>query len=235
MPDGPTVVVIDDDRSVLLLVERTLTDDDYRTITADSAEAGLQTIREHQPAAVFLDIMLPETSGLELFSSIREVDAKLPVVFITAAADSDTAIDAMRLGAFDYISKPLDVAHLRAVAARAIKTRQLMSVPVALGAEPLTSATGEELAFIGRSPAMLEVFKSIGRVAEQDVPVLIRGESGTGKETRGSRHLPAQSTCRSDLPRSQLCRLARLAPGERTVRVRKGGLHRGGSAADWEV
>ena len=182
MPDCPTVVVIDDDRSVLLLVERALADDDYRIITAGSANEGLHAIREHQPAAVILDIMLPETSGLELFSSIREVDARLPVVFITAAADSETAIDAMQLGAFDYISKPLDVAHLRAVADRAIKTRQLMSVPVALGAEPLTSAAGEELAFIGRSPAMLEVFKSIGRVAEQDVPVLIRGESGTGKE-----------------------------------------------------
>ena len=177
-----TVIAIDDDRSVLHLIEQVLADDVGQIVTVDNADQGLSVIREEQPAVVFLDIVLPKINGLELFKSIRDLDSKLPVVFITAAADSETAIEAMQLGAFDYISKPLDVSHLRSVAARAIKSRQLMSTPVALDAEPLAASANSGLAFIGRSPAMLDVFKSIGLVAEQDVPVLIRGESGTGKE-----------------------------------------------------
>ncbi|MCA9108744.1 MAG: sigma-54-dependent Fis family transcriptional regulator [Planctomycetaceae bacterium] len=182
MPKGLTVIAIDDDRSVLMLVERALADDGYEVIAVESAAKGLSAIESSRPAVVLLDIMLQDMTGLELFSSIRALDAKLPVVFITAAADSETAIEAIQLGGFDYIPKPLDLVHLRSVVTKAIKTRRLMSVPVALGSEPLKLENGDQLAFIGRSPAILEVFKAIGRVAQQDVPVLIRGESGTGKE-----------------------------------------------------
>ena len=182
MSKSPVVIAIDDDRSVLMLIERALGEEGYQVVAVETAIEGLAVTSDQRPAVVLLDIMLQDTNGLELFASIREIDAKLPVVFITAAADSETAIYAMQLGGFDYIPKPLDLAHLRAVAARAVKTRQMMSVPVALGSQPVTQENGDQLAFIGRSPAMLEVFKAIGRVALQDVPVLIRGESGTGKE-----------------------------------------------------
>lgn len=112
MSKAPIVIAIDDDRSVLMLVERALGEEGYEVATFETASEGLAAIQDQRPAVVLLDIMLQETNGLELFSSIREIDVKLPVVFITATADSETAIDAIQLGGFDYIPKPLDLAHL---------------------------------------------------------------------------------------------------------------------------
>ncbi len=142
--------------------------------------------REAQPDAALLDILLPKTSGLELFEELRAADAKLPIVFITSLASSETAIKAMTLGAFDYLLKPLDVARIRDLVGQALEIRRLMSIPVELPgtdsqADDATSPVrGDTL--VGSSPQMQEVYKAIGRVAPQDVTVLIRGESGTGKE-----------------------------------------------------
>ena len=108
-------------------------------------------------------------------------ESRLPVIFMTVEAASHTAIEAMQLGAFDYLAKPLSVDPLRDLVEKAIEQRQISSVPVAITADEDALEDSGEL-FIGRSPSMLEVFKSIGRVAKQNVPVLIRGESGTGKE-----------------------------------------------------
>jgi len=174
------VVVIDDDRSVCEMIRRSLEKIDLVVSTVATAEDGLNLIRKESPDVVLLDIMLPRTSGLEVFQKIRDIDRKLPIIFITAGSDSSTAIKAMQLGGFDYVTKPLDLPALSELVEKAIATRRMMNTPVALhmsdGAFPDTES------FVGRSPAMLEVFKSIGRVAAQNVPVLIRGESGTGKE-----------------------------------------------------
>lgn len=172
------LVVIDDDRSVLMLVQRGL--HQHEVETAENGRVGLDVIRRFQPDVVLLDVMLRETTGMEVFQQIQAFDRKLPVIFITAEADSDTAITAMQLGAFDYVSKPLDLLALQDLVTKAARTRQMMNVPVAL--ETSASSDAEREAFIGRSPKMLEVFKAIGRVAKQNVTVLIRGESGTGKE-----------------------------------------------------
>ncbi len=130
--------------------------------------------------AVLLDIGLPDRSGLATYCEIKEMDRRLPVIFMTIEATSGTAIEAMQLGAFDYLAKPLSVAPLRDLVDKAIVQRRLATVPVALS--PNDEKLGSSELFIGRSEAMLEVFKAIGRVAKQNVPVLIRGESGTGKE-----------------------------------------------------
>ncbi len=176
----PKVVVIDDDRSVCEMIRRSLQKIDLVVSTYATADEGLCAIRSESPDVVLLDIVLPGTSGLEVFETIRGIDRKLPVIFITAGSDSSTAIKAMQLGGFDYVTKPLDLPSLSELVEKAIVTRRMMNTPVAL------FMSEEELpnteSFVGRSPAMLEVFKSIGRVAAQNVPVLIRGESGTGKE-----------------------------------------------------
>lgn len=172
------LVVIDDDRAVLLLVQRGLSQHEVRT--AETAQVALEAVREFQPDVVLLDVLLRETTGLDVLQSIQAIDRKLPVIFITADADSETAITAMQLGAFDYVSKPLDLRTLSELVLRAARTREMMNVPVALGTDESASLLRD--AFIGRSPKMLEVFKAIGRVAKQNVTVLIRGESGTGKE-----------------------------------------------------
>jgi DNA-binding NtrC family response regulator len=176
----PTVLVVDDDRTVTHLVERALAEGPLSVVAARTAEEGLNLVRSTRPDVVLLDIMLPGSSGLEVFHQIQEVDRRVPVIFITAGAGSETAIQAMQLGAYDYVAKPLDVAQLRTLVAKALDTRRMMSVPVAL---PI-AANDEPLGdlFVGRSPEMLEVFKSVGRVARQNVTVLIRGESGSGKE-----------------------------------------------------
>ncbi|MEJ7590493.1 MAG: sigma-54 dependent transcriptional regulator [Planctomycetaceae bacterium] len=174
------VVVIDDDRSVGEMIRRSLAKIDLTVLTVTKADEGLDSIRKESPDVVLLDIMLPGTSGLDVFQQIREIDRKLPIIFITAGSDSSTAIKAMQLGGFDYVTKPLDLPALNDLVEKAMTIRRMMNTPVALhmseGAVPDTES------FVGRSPAMLEVFKSIGRVAAQNVPVLIRGESGTGKE-----------------------------------------------------
>jgi two-component system nitrogen regulation response regulator GlnG len=140
----------------------------------------LAVIRREEPDALLLDIMLPEANGLELATQIRHLDAKLPIVIITALNGSDTAIEAMTRGAYDYLLKPLDKQHVQDVIERALHTRRLMQAPVLL--ENAVEASDQGDAMVGRSTAMLDVYKQIGRVAPQDVAVLIRGESGTGKE-----------------------------------------------------
>jgi two-component system nitrogen regulation response regulator GlnG len=123
---------------------------------------------------------LPEISGLEAFHKLHALDSKLPVIFMTAVDSSELAIQAMSLGAYDFVMKPLDVSVLRNLVKQALEIRRFMNVPVAVpGASDLPENADR---IVGRSTAMQSVYKAIGRVAQQDVAVLIRGESGTGKE-----------------------------------------------------
>lgn len=174
------VLVIDDDRTVLRLVEKALADVDIELFSAETAEDGMALLKQEQPDALLLDIMLPDKTGLELAQEIRAFDAKLPVVFITVSDDSDVAIEAMKLGAYEYVLKPLGIEQIQDLVERGLETRRLMQAPVLLQENNDPTQDGEVL--VGRSPQMLEVYKQIGRVAAQDVSVLIRGESGTGKE-----------------------------------------------------
>ncbi len=125
---------------------------------------------------VVLDIQLPDRSGLDLFREIHAAAPRRPVVFITAHGTADTAIDAMKGGAFDYLVKPVDLERLSLVLQRAFDAARLMSAPAALPADE----PGDRI--VGRSPVMQEMCKAIGRIAPQDVNVLILGESGAGKE-----------------------------------------------------
>ena len=182
----PKILVIDDDRSVRHLIEKTFEGSDVEVLTAASAEDGRRLQRESRPDVALLDILLPTTSGLQLFEELRSSDAKLPIVFITSLASSETAIKAMTMGAFDYLLKPLDVAQIRELVGQALEIRRLMSIPVDVPGA-LANADGDASpnrsdTLVGSSPQMQEVYKAIGRVAPRDVTVLVRGESGTGKE-----------------------------------------------------
>jgi two-component system nitrogen regulation response regulator GlnG len=175
----PSLLVIDDDRTVLALFKRVFKDSGVTLHVADNATDGMAMLRDVQPDVLVLDILLPEGPSITLAKDVRQFDLRLPVIFITATNDSDTAIEAMKLGAYDYLLKPLDVAQVEALIDRALETRRLMKSPVHL--EPSDGLDDGDL-LVGRSPKMLEVYKQIGRVAAQDVTVLISGESGTGKE-----------------------------------------------------
>lgn len=173
------VLIIDDDRLIRLTVQRGLSSEGFEVIEAANAAEGLAAVDAHRPDVALVDVFMPEMNGLELFRKIRALDRKLPMIFVTSDTSSETTIEAMRLGAFDYLAKPIDIPQLRSLTASAAESRKLMDRPVAL------SLTGEgEVGerFVGRSGVMLEVLKSVGRVAAQDVTVLVRGESGTGKD-----------------------------------------------------
>jgi len=173
------ILVIDDDRAIRLMVERGLNAIGFEVRSAATAEQGLDMVRQSPPDVALVDVYLPEMNGLELYRKLRALDRKLPIIFITADNSSETTIEAMRLGAFDYLAKPLNLEQLRELTASAAESRRLMDQPVAMSLGT-PSDRGEQ--FIGRSAAMVEVFKAIGRVAEQNVSVLVRGESGSGKE-----------------------------------------------------
>jgi two-component system nitrogen regulation response regulator GlnG len=177
----PHILAIDDDRTVLRLIEKAFEDSPFELTTCSNAERGLPLLVEGEIDVCLLDIMLPEMNGLELAKKIRSLDARLPVIFITSMDDSDTAIEAMKLGAYEFCTKPLDIQQVQDLTEKALEARRLMRSPVTFEqTSQMDVGNGDQL--VGKSPAMVEVYKQIGRVAAQQVPVLIRGESGTGKE-----------------------------------------------------
>jgi nitrogen regulation protein NR(I) len=174
-----TILIIDDDDQLRKSFERLLREEGYTVESAASGEAGLKIIGNQSPDLVILDIRLPGMSGLETFKRIHEIEPKLPVIMMTAYGTTESAIEATKLGAFDYILKPFEIPDMLAVIGQALEAGRFMRSPVALDAAP-QKAPRE--AIIGRSKAMQDVYKAVGRVATTDATVLIRGESGTGKE-----------------------------------------------------
>lgn len=172
----PTLLVIDDEESVRYSFVRVFKGEGIQVVTAPTASEGLERFRELRPEVVVLDLQLPDCSGLDVFQEIRTEDPKRPVVFITAHGTTETAIEAMKGGAFDYLIKPVDLERLSQVIDRAFEAARLMQVPAVLPVEDSSDR------IVGRSPVMQEMCKAIGRIAPQDINVLILGESGTGKE-----------------------------------------------------
>jgi DNA-binding NtrC family response regulator len=174
-----TVLVIDDDPLVGQIVRAALPSAEFSTENAHTAAQAIAMWNHGRPSVVVLDHVLPDSDGLTLLAQFRERDSTLPVIFVTAHGSSQTAIDAMKGGAFDYLLKPLDVAELESRVRLARDARRLMRVPVVISADDADTADGDLL--IGRSPGMAEVFKGIGRAAARDLSVLLIGERGTGK------------------------------------------------------
>lgn len=173
------LLVIDDDDLILDSFHLAFAEPDYILVSKGTASEGLAAFSEETPDVAIIDIRLPDMSGMELFEKLHEIDAKVPVVLMTGHGTAGTAIEAMRAGAFDYLLKPLDLDALFATIESAAETSRMMRVPATV-AEDAESDEGDIL--IGNCPAMQEVYRSIGRVAPQNVTVLILGESGTGKE-----------------------------------------------------
>ncbi len=176
----PTLLLIDDEPSIQHAFRRAFREPDYTLATASSAAEGLKALDTHLPDVVILDVHLGDASGLETFEQIRRRDARIPVILITGHGTTDLAIEAMKRGAFEYLLKPLELPQLCELIAKACQSSRLMHVPaVVAGAEPEAAAAD---VLVGQCPQMQEVYKAVGRVAPQDVTVLITGESGTGKE-----------------------------------------------------
>src|SRR5437899_11780278 len=175
------LLLIDDDPVVISeQVRHAFPAPRHRVEVAGTGAEGLEHIRADAPDVILLDLRLPDQSGLEVYRQVRAIDARIPVIFITIAKAADAAIDAMKDGAYDYLFKPLDLRQLQRVVGEALEVARRMRQP-AVVAESAADVDVEG-AIVGGCPAMREVYKAIGRIAAQDVPVLIAGHSGTGKE-----------------------------------------------------
>ena len=181
--DWPTMdklLLIDDEDDVRYSFKRIFSSPDLVLETAASGEEGIEVIKTFKPDLVLMDVRMGGISGLETLRLIREDDAKLPIIMMTAFGTTQTAIEAMKLGAYDYLLKPFDVPKLKQIVNDALKAARDMKQVVAC--EPLLESEDYDMGIVGRSQSMQEVFKTIGQLAGSDATALITGESGTGKE-----------------------------------------------------
>jgi len=179
---APTILVIDDDRSALESLSDVLRGEGYRVVTESRS---LQAIRAISSPSLDVDLILtdlrmPEADGTQVLQAVREHHPHVPLIILTAFADMDSAIEAIRKGAYDYLSKPFKLDFLRMVVRRALDQSTLLRENRNLRTALKATAGPSEM--IGRSPEMVEVYKLIAKVAPLGTTVLIEGESGTGKE-----------------------------------------------------
>lgn len=173
------VLIIDDDRTLLKDFRRLLSDNGYTVATATSGPDGLSLIQTRRPDIVLLEVCLPGMNGLEVYERIRELAPDLPAIIMTAFGSTDTAIQATKLGAFEYVLKPFDLRDVMGLIDQALE--EFGYHEPYKGAHPGLDMPSMD-AIIGQSRSMIELYKAIGRVASTNATVLIRGESGTGKE-----------------------------------------------------
>jgi|UniRef100_UPI0040498136 DNA-binding NtrC family response regulator len=180
-PTSTTILLIDDDAEVRYSLTRVLTTQGYKVIEADSGESGVAAVKKGPaPDLIFLDIRMGGMGGIEALQHIRSTNPKQLVILMTAFGTAQTAIEAMKYGAFDYIMKPFDPAKVLSLAAKGVQARADMQ---AVGDyKPTVNPDDYREGIVGSAPVMQEVFKVIGQVTASDVTVMITGESGTGKE-----------------------------------------------------
>lgn len=168
------ILVVDDDQSVATAFERFLRHEGHTCLLASNAEDALRIVDEHRPPLAFMDVRMPGVDGLQALKMLRGRYPEVYVVIMTAHGTSQTSIDAMRAGAFEYVTKPLDLDELRTVIGHALSAKA--------GAPEALEVHSPRAALVGDSAGMQEVFKLIGVLAANDVPALVTGERGTGKE-----------------------------------------------------
>ena len=174
------LLVVDDDPRILKMAYKSLKRDSWKILTASSGGEALDIVSKTPLDLVLLDLKLPDYDGLELFRRITARDKDLPVVFITGNSSMDTAVEAMKLGAQDYLAKPFDLAEIRKVIQRTLQNCVKNNPCCAESSEVYLAS--DPYSIIGKDRRMLEVFKTVGKVADTGSAVLIRGETGTGKE-----------------------------------------------------
>ena len=186
---GATILIAEDDRAIRFSLASSLKADGYQVIEVGDGNEALARIAREHPDAVLLDLKMPGRDGLAVLAELGPSLAELPVIVITAYGGSSAAIEAMRRGAYDYLTKPFDLDLVQLTLKRALRQRALAVEVKALRAqtggdpnETADTSADAEPELVGQSAAMREVFKSIGLAAATDAAVLIVGESGTGKE-----------------------------------------------------
>jgi two-component system nitrogen regulation response regulator GlnG len=174
------ILVVDDEADIRRAFRRNLEPDGLTVLEAGSGPEAIRQIAAEKPDLVVMDIRMGATNGLETLKKLRELDPKLMVIMMTAYGTTQTAIEAMKHGAYDYVLKPLDVPKLKALIQNALRSARAMRQVVSYA--PLLAKEDHAEGIVGQSEPMQQVFKLIGQVAGSDATVFITGESGTGKE-----------------------------------------------------
>ena len=176
----PSILVIDDKESMRQMLAKTLESEGFEVDTARDGEGGLDKAKEKRFDLILTDLKLPKMDGLEVLSSIKDLDPEVAVIVMTAYGTIETAVQAIKQGAFDFLTKPFDVDHLHVLIQRALENRRLLAENVLLREELAHNLGFTEI--IGKSEKMKEVTRLVKKVASSDTTVLLLGESGTGKE-----------------------------------------------------
>ena len=178
LPEKKQVLIVDDEPNLRKILAAQLSRDGYDVLTAEDGEQGLQTLRDHHIDLVITDLKMPKVDGMTLLREALREEPELPIVMITAHGTVDTAVEALKTGAFDYLTKPFDKDEVRQIVAKALKTRQLAGAE----ATRVQEAPGARFGIIGSSSGIVDLYAVLERVADTPTTVLITGESGTGKE-----------------------------------------------------
>jgi nitrogen regulation protein NR(I) len=177
MNTAARILLIEDDSGITDTLQRVLAAEGHEVAIEKRGDDGLARAIKDPFNLVITDLKLPGLNGLELVRQLHAAKPRLPIILVTAFGTTETAIEAMKVGAYDYLLKPFDIPQLIELVGKAVDSNRRMSEPVGLG-----EARPSRDALVGRSHAMQEIYKKIGRVASKPVTVLIRGETGTGKE-----------------------------------------------------
>src|SRR6204780_3284145 len=178
LPERKQVLIVDDEPNLRKILSAQLTRDGYDVLTAEDGEQGLAALKEHHIDLVITDLKMPKVDGMTPLRRAIQEDAELPIILITAHGTIDTAVEALKAGAFDFVTKPFDKDEVRQIVGKALKTRELRGAD----ASPSPSAPGVRFGIIGASNGITEMYAILERVADTPTTVLITGESGTGKE-----------------------------------------------------
>jgi len=177
MKARPKILLVEDDRQIVTALTRVLTDEGYDVTHAHDGTKGLSLATAEPCDLVITDFKLPGVTGMDLVQNLHDARPRLPVILMTAHGTTDTAIEATKLGAYDYLLKPFEMPDLLALVEKAVARNRLMLEPI-----DISEVSPGHSAIVGKSRAMQEIYKEIGRVAGKPTTVLIRGETGTGKE-----------------------------------------------------
>ncbi|HSE02979.1 MAG TPA: sigma-54 dependent transcriptional regulator [Methylomirabilota bacterium] len=173
------ILVVDDEAEIRSLLAAVLQSEGFEVVTAEDGAAALQQVPRERPAVILMDLSMPRMSGMDALSEIKRLDPEVPVIICTAHADLATAVRAMKLGAYDYLTKPFDVELLALTLQRAVERNQLRSRIDELKRQGQGSGLADRM---GGSAAIAQVIQQVAQVAESNFTVLVQGETGTGKE-----------------------------------------------------
>ena len=218
------LLLIDDEEDVRYSFQRIFDSPEIELAAAASGEEGLKIIPKFKPDLVLMDVRMGGMNGLETLRKIRAANPKLLVILMTAYGTTQTAIEAMKLGAYDYLLKPFDAVKIKELVGNALKAARDMKQVVSY--QPLLESEDYEQGIVGRSAGMQQVFKLIGQVAVSNATALITGESGTGKELVARAIYHHSERAAAAVSRRELRRDSRTASGKRTVRPRTRRVHR---------